>query len=87
MYQEKSVDDSKALIVPSKRRLWKSPKLWKNPVRGVVVKCSDSIVAKVILGNKDYTEYTSIEFLSEQAPDIPAPKPNESIAFGPFRIT
>lgn len=81
-----SSDNGKALVVPLKQLLWNSPKLWENPVRGVVVKCNDDIVAKVILGNRDYTEYTSMEFLAERAPDIPAPRPYGLIAFGPFRV-
>lgn len=79
-------DNREALIVSLKQLLLKSPKLWENPVRGVVVKCNDDIVAKVILGNRDYTEYTSMEFLAERAPDIPAPRPHGLIAFGPFRV-
>ncbi|KAF1817098.1 hypothetical protein P152DRAFT_486496 [Eremomyces bilateralis CBS 781.70] len=75
-----------ALIVPLKQFLSKSPKLWENPVRGVVVKCNDDIVAKVILGNRNYTEYTSMEFLAERAPDIPAPRSHGLIPFGPFRV-
>ncbi|KAJ6113599.1 hypothetical protein N7523_006916 [Penicillium sp. IBT 18751x] len=74
------------MIEPLKQLLWKSPKLWENPVRGVVVKCNDNIVAKVISGNWDYTKYTSLEFLAERAPDITAPRPHGLIAFGPFRV-
>ncbi|CAL5872515.1 uncharacterized protein PFLUO_LOCUS6779 [Penicillium psychrofluorescens] len=79
-------DTEKALIASLKQLLWNSPKLWENPVRGVVVKCSEEIVAKVILGDQDYTEYTSMEFLAEWAPDIPVPKAHGLIAFGPFRV-
>jgi hypothetical protein len=39
------------------------------------------------LGNRDYTEYTSMEFLAERAPDIPAPRPYGLIAFGPVEET
>ncbi|KAJ6168112.1 hypothetical protein N7497_000955 [Penicillium chrysogenum] len=38
-----SSDNGKALVVPLKQLLWNSPKLWENPVRGVVVKCNDDI--------------------------------------------
>ncbi|KAJ5155480.1 hypothetical protein N7492_008283 [Penicillium capsulatum] len=78
--------NGEALVLPLKKLLWKSSKLWENPLRGVVVKCNDDVVAKVILGNKDYTEYASMEFLAEHAPDIPAPRPHGLIAFGPFRV-
>lgn len=79
-------DTEKALIMSLKQLLWNSPKLWENPVRGVVVKCSEDIVAKVILGDQDYTEYTSMQFLAEWAPNIPLPKTHGLIAFGPFRV-
>ncbi|KAH8689044.1 hypothetical protein BGW36DRAFT_420989 [Talaromyces proteolyticus] len=41
---------------------------------------------KVITGNKDYTEYTSMEYLAREAPDIPAPRPHGLIALGSFRV-
>ncbi|KAF3390778.1 hypothetical protein DPV78_011109 [Talaromyces pinophilus] len=50
-----------SLTVSLKKLLWDSPKLWESPVRGIVVKRSDEIVAKVITGNTDSTEYTSME--------------------------
>lgn len=74
------------MIVSLKQLLWNSPKLWESPVRGVVVKCNEDIVAKVILRNRDYTEYTSMQFLANRAPDIPAPRAHGLIAFGPFRV-
>jgi len=79
-------DTEKVLIDPLKRLLWDSPKLWESPVRGVVVKCNEDIVAKVIWGNRDYTEYTSMRFLAERAPEIPAPRAHGLIALGPFRV-
>ncbi|OJI90950.1 hypothetical protein ASPTUDRAFT_186735 [Aspergillus tubingensis CBS 134.48] len=57
-----------------------------SPVRGMVVKCNENIVAKVITGNRDYTEYTSMQFLEKRAPQIPAPRPHGLVAFGPFRV-
>lgn len=66
--------------------LWNSVKLWENPVRGIVAKCSDDLVAKVLIANGDYTEYTAMQFLAERAPDIPAPKPHGLIRFGPFCV-
>lgn len=69
-----------------KQLLWDSLKLWESPVRGVVVKCNEDIVAKVVTGNKDYTEYTSMQYLMKQAPDIPALRPHGLVAFGPFRV-
>ncbi|CAI7622101.1 unnamed protein product [Penicillium glandicola] len=81
-----SLEDGPSLIEPLKQLLWNSPKLWESSVRGVVVKCNDDIVAKVISGNRDHTECTSMEFLAERAPDIPAPRPHGLVAFGPFRV-
>ncbi|EER42637.1 conserved hypothetical protein [Histoplasma capsulatum H143] len=53
----------------------------------VVVKCNEEVVAKVITGdNNDTTEYTTMQYLAERAPDIPAPKPHGLIRFGPFRV-
>ena len=62
-----------SLTLPLKRLLWASKKLWESPVRGVVVKCDGNIIAKVVTGNDNYTEYTSMRYLMDQAPDIPAP--------------
>lgn len=58
-----------------RRMLWDSKKLWENPIRGIVVQCNDDIVAKVITTNGDYTEYTALRDLTEQVPEIPAPRP------------
>ena len=52
----------------------------------MVVKCNENIVAKVLTGNDDYTEYTSMQFLEKRAPQIPAPRPHGLVAFGPFRV-
>ncbi|OJJ32890.1 hypothetical protein ASPWEDRAFT_42928 [Aspergillus wentii DTO 134E9] len=76
----------KSLISSLKKLLWDSTKLWESTVRGVVVQCNEDIVAKVITGNGDYTEYTSMQYLKREVPDIPAPRPRGLIAFGPFRV-
>nr|POE61837.1 hypothetical protein CFP56_73141 [Quercus suber] len=70
-----------------KALLWKSTKLWEFSPRGIVVKCDDEIVAKVIMGNREFTEYTSMAYLEQKAPDIPAPRPHGLIALGAFRVT
>ncbi|KAF7630275.1 hypothetical protein AFLA_010902 [Aspergillus flavus NRRL3357] len=82
----KSIDAEQSLIASLKQLIWDSPKIWESSVRGVVVKCNEDIVAKVITGNKDYTEYTSMQYLEKQVPDISAPRPHGLIALGPFRI-
>lgn len=75
-----------SLLTAVKLLIWNSPKLWECHVRGIVVKCSEDIVAKVITGNEDCTEYTSLEYLAEKAPDIPAPRPHGFISLGEFRV-
>ncbi|KAJ6034784.1 hypothetical protein N7460_008959 [Penicillium canescens] len=67
-----------------RRMLWDSKKLWENPIRGIVVQCNDDIIAKVITTNGDYTEYTALQYLAEQVPEIPAPRPHGLIKFGSF---
>ncbi|KAL1952974.1 hypothetical protein VTO42DRAFT_3797 [Malbranchea cinnamomea] len=55
--------------------------------RGVVVKCNEEVVAKVIEGDTtDTTEYTTMQFLAENGLDIPVPRPHGLIRFGPFRV-
>lgn len=76
----------KALAASLKQLLWDSQKLWGSPVRGIVVQCSEEIVAKVVTGNEDSTEYTSMQFLAERAPDIPAPRTHGLITLGPFSV-
>lgn len=83
---DKSSDAEELLVVSLKQLLWDSSKLWESVVRGVVVKCNEDIVAKVITGNKDYTEYTSMQYLAERASDLPIPRPHGLIAFGPFGV-
>jgi serine/threonine protein kinase len=78
--------DEHNLLVGVKNLFWNSPKLWEFHARGVVVKCSDNIVVKVILGNKHYTEYTTMQYLAHSAPDIPAPRLHGLISFGPLQM-
>lgn len=55
-----------------------------NDVETAEIKCNDDIVAKVISTNGNYTEYTALQYLAEQAPEIPAPRPHGLIKFGYF---
>ncbi|KAF7166859.1 hypothetical protein CNMCM5623_000413 [Aspergillus felis] len=52
-------DAGHSLLGPLRQLFWSSQKLWENPVRGVVVKCDDDLVAKVVVTSGDYTEYTA----------------------------
>lgn len=71
-----SLDPSECLLPLLKRMILKSEKLWEFPTRGVVLKCNDELAVKIVHGYNDYTEYTSMQYLAEHAPDIPAPKPH-----------
>ncbi|PLB48814.1 hypothetical protein P170DRAFT_407493 [Aspergillus steynii IBT 23096] len=82
----KWIGAEESLMRSLNRLLWDSPKMWENVVRGVVVRCSDEIIAKVIDGRIDYTEYTSMQYLMKWAPDFPAPKPHGLIQYGVFRV-
>jgi hypothetical protein len=46
-----------------------------------VIKCNEDTISTVIPGNEDYTEYASMQYLPEQASDIPAPRSHGLIAF------
>ncbi|CAG8348286.1 unnamed protein product [Penicillium salamii] len=81
-----SMDTEQSFLLAIRRMLWESKKIWENPIRGIVVQCSDDIVAKVITTKGDYTEYTSLQYLAEQIPEIPAPRPCGLIKFGSFCI-
>jgi hypothetical protein len=61
-------------------------RLWEFPTRGVVLKCNANLIAKIIRGNNDYTEYTSIQYLAEYAPEIPTPRPHGLVKFDSVRI-
>ncbi|CAG8928858.1 unnamed protein product [Penicillium salamii] len=84
--QEVPHNQEKTLATSLKQLLRRSRKLWESPVRGMIVKCSETIVAKVVVGNRDSTEYTSMRFLAERAPDIPAPRAHGMVALGPFGV-
>ncbi|OAL72276.1 hypothetical protein A7D00_3274 [Trichophyton violaceum] len=46
----------------------------------------EDIVAKAIMGNKEYTEYTILQYLERRMPDIPVPRPHGLIIFAPFSV-
>ncbi|RHZ51900.1 hypothetical protein CDV55_103613 [Aspergillus turcosus] len=58
------------------------PKAMGKSCSGVVVNCDDDIVAKVVVTSGDYTEYTTLQYLAERAPEIPVPKPHGLIRTG-----
>jgi hypothetical protein len=77
-----SADAGHSLLGPWRQLLWSSQKLWENPVRDVVVKCDDGLVAKVVVTSGNYTEYTTLQYLAGREPKIPAPKPHGLIRTG-----
>lgn len=82
--EDSELSAEQKLLSRLKRMVRDAPKLWENPVRGVVVKCSDEIAVKVLKDRKDYTEYTALQHLKENLPDIPIPSPHGLITFKPF---
>ena len=74
------------LLLALRQMLWTAEKLWENPLRGIVLKCRDDIIAKVITAKGDHTEYTTLQYLAEQIPEIPAPRPHGLIRVGSFCV-
>ena len=56
--------------MPSGEILWRS----KACVSHAVIKCSLNVVVKIVPGLEDYTESTSMQYLEENIPEIPAPR-------------
>ncbi|KAJ5105243.1 hypothetical protein NUU61_002590 [Penicillium alfredii] len=73
-----------SLLSALRKMTWESEKIWESPIRGVVMKLNDDLVVKVITNKGDYTEYTAMQYLAEQAPEIPAPRPHGLIRFGSY---
>lgn len=78
--------DPDSLMKAIKRMLAQPDKLWEDPIRGVVLKCNDELAVKVVRGYNDPTEYTSMQYLAEHAPDIPAPKPHGFVKLGTIHV-
>ena len=55
------------------------------PSRKMVIKCGAGIIAKLVWAAQDYTEYTTLKYLEEKRPSIPAPKPHGLVRMG--RVT
>ena len=69
--QPQSLSVNLSNIIKISEIIWQS----KACCGHAVVKCSANIVAKIVLSFEDYTEYISLQYLAQHAPDIPAPKP------------
>ncbi len=63
--------------------------LFEMPVAGAVFRCGNNgeIVAKVVRGGlSDSTEYTAMQYLALNAPDVPAPIPHGLLRLGPYKV-
>ncbi|KAJ8068469.1 hypothetical protein OCU04_004023 [Sclerotinia nivalis] len=80
------VTSNQCLVSALKHLILNSEKLCELPTRGVVLKCSDHLVAKIIRGNDDYTEYTSLQYLQDNAPALLAPKPHGLVKLNDVHI-
>ena len=59
--------------------------LWRSEISSsnLVVRCNDKVVVKVIPRTSDYTEFTSLQYLQDNFPAIPKPRPLGVISCGP----
>jgi hypothetical protein len=64
-----------------KRMITGSTIVCEAPFFGAILKLNNEIAAKIVLGAKDLTEYTSLQYLSDHPPDIPAPRPHGLLKF------
>lgn len=70
-----------------KQMLRCSTKVFEGPFRGAIFKCSREIVAKVVrMGGPDNTEYTSLQYLAQHIPEVPAPKPHGLVSLGHYIV-
>lgn len=56
------------------------------PSRRMVVKCGVGITAKLVRGVQEYTEYSTLQYLVEHRPSIPAPRPHGLLRMGSVTI-
>lgn len=69
--QSLSLSSKLTTTIESSQILWQSKACYGH----AVVKCSADIVAKIVPCLEDYTEYTSMQYLEQHAPQVPIPKP------------
>ncbi|KKY23822.1 putative phosphotransferase family protein [Phaeomoniella chlamydospora] len=81
-------EPDKSLAEKLKQTFRNSTKIYESPFRGAVFKCSDEIIAKVVrMSCPDTTEYTSLQYLAQHAPNFPAPKPHGLVTLGRYNVT
>ena len=82
-----SSEPDKSLAEKLKQIFRNSTKIYESPFRGAIFKCSDELVAKVVhMSRPDTTEYTSLQYLAQHAPDFPAPKPHGLVNLGRHNV-
>jgi aminoglycoside phosphotransferase (APT) family kinase protein len=69
-HNESSLARSVRKLVEQSEVVWK-PKFGNHKM---VLKCSPGIALKIILNMDDFTEYTTLQYLEEHKPTIPAPR-------------
>ena len=69
--QSRSLSINLATTIESSEIIWQSKACQSH----AVVRCSADIVVKIVPNLEDYTEYTSMQYLTRHAPLIPIPKP------------
>lgn len=80
------IGKKKGLVDAIKKMISASTTVWEQDLKGAVLRLNEDIAAKIVWANKDYTEYSSLQYLEAHAPDIPAPKPHGLIRFSGFCI-
>ncbi|CAG8108998.1 unnamed protein product [Penicillium salamii] len=75
-----------SLIEALKYRLLNSEIIFELSVRrGAVLRCDD-LVIKTFSSNRDLTEYHNLQYLAENVPDLPIPKPHGLIILGSIGV-
>ncbi|KAI4931932.1 uncharacterized protein J4E92_003830 [Alternaria infectoria] len=79
-HDESSLARSVHKLVEQSDVVWK-PKIGKHEI---VLKCSPGIALKIISNMDNLTEYTTLQYLEEHKPTIPAPRPLGLVRLGRF---
>ena len=68
---------SQLMAVKLHKTIKTSSMIWQSQAshKHAVFRCNANVVVKVVPDVKDYTEYTSMQYLLEHAPGIPVPRP------------
>ncbi|KAK2813705.1 hypothetical protein FQN50_000103 [Emmonsiellopsis sp. PD_5] len=83
--EKNNYSDGRALAASLKTLILNSERLFELSIRGVVVKCNDTLVIKVFPDSRDLTEYHNLQYLADHACHLPIPKPHGLIMLGNLR--